>query len=121
MQQIDLLLRALRPVGQQWQIDLADVACDQSADDGLVAFEHLAILESHAEHTLQVGAARQQQQARGCHVEPVHDPRIGELHLHACRSAVGLVGAPARHRQQPGGLVDDDQRVIDMHHRQRSR
>ena len=49
------------------------------------------------------GAAREQHQARGGHVEPVHDQRVAEGGLHLCTEAVLTVLAAPGTDSKPAG------------------
>ena len=117
---INDLPRPLRPVGGQRQVDLAVGLLHKAFDQRFVVLGHLARFEQRAELALHRRASGKQQQTRSCHVEPMHGQRVGKLGLHPGAGVVGLVGTPAGHRQQSGGLVDDHQRVVRMHDQQRA-
>ena len=112
--QIHLLARAIRPVGGQRQADGAVIVDQLTPDDGGVALVDLARLEGHRQRPLGFGAAGEQHQAGGGLVQPVHHLGVGMAGLQPGEQAIGLGFAPAGHRQQPGGLVDDQQVVVDM-------
>ena len=56
---------------------------------------------------------REQQQAGRGLVQPVHGEGVGVERLHPGAGAVGF--RAARHAEQAGGLVDDDQAVVRVH------
>jgi len=62
------------------------------------------------------GAAGEQHQSRGRHVEPVHDECIGMPRLHKCAVRLSRPASPRPARQQAGGLVHDDDRFVDVQH-----
>jgi hypothetical protein len=90
---VDPLPWTVGPVGGQRQVDLAGVSARRAVDQGLVALVHVALGEGDAQAALQRPAAREEQQARGGHVQPVHDQRIGPAGLHA-RQAQSCLSAP---------------------------
>ena len=74
----------------------------------------MALGEGVAEGALHGRTARHDQQARGGHVQPVHDQGIGPLLLGTRSQAILLVGATSGHRQKVGRLVQDEAVRIDM-------
>ena len=81
-------------------------ACD------VESYVYLPLLEGDAECPLHRRAPGHRDEAGGGHVEPVHDARVGEHRLHPAGEAVGVGRAAAGHREQPGGLVEDDEGFI---------
>src|SRR5512139_3564316 len=105
------------PVDEDRQVDRSpDVRrrCGPPGDDCDVALADLARGEGLGKRTLRRRAARHHHQPGSCHVEPVHDQRIGVAGLHPSAQAILLVGAAPRHRQEAAGLVDHQQGVVNV-------
>ena len=107
---IDLLQRAVRPVADQRQIDLARRLRHLSGHDGDIAFRDAAFGEGGGQRPLRLDPASERHHARGRHVEPVDGERVGICGLKARDQAVLLVRAAPRHAEQPRRL-DRDQQV----------
>ena len=63
-----------------------------------------------------MGRQAKDHHARGVEVQPVHQQHGRERAAQPLDQAIGPVFAPARHRQQPGGLVDHQHLVVGVDH-----
>ena len=70
---VNMLARATRPVAGQRQIDYALGRGNAAADDGVILLGDLASLELLAQAAVAVFIPRNQHQARGGHIESVHN------------------------------------------------
>jgi len=111
---IDDLLRPVRPIRGQGQVDLALVLRDDARHDRDIAFAHFAPRERSAHEPLHPRATSEKKQAGRRHVEPMDDERVGDVLSHTRRRAVGLVGTAPRDRQHPRRFVDDNQPPVGM-------
>ena len=57
---------------------------------------------------------RHDDQAGSGHVQPVHNQCVGIVRLDAQAQAVLFVGPTPGYRQQPGGFVQYDEKVVDV-------
>ncbi len=111
---VDLLPRALGPIGHQGRIDIAALLGHQAIHDSDIALMHFAQRELVAQSLLRRKASGKQQQARGGHVQVVNHFGIEVLSLDLlCGAAHGQTVA-AWHAVQSAGLVEDDQEVVNM-------
>ena len=101
---VHFLAWALEPVGGQGEVDQAPAVSVSvggglglAADDGVVVLVHLALGEGVVELALHVWRARQEHQAGGGLVEPVHDEDRPPVLLGARAQAVLFVGAASGH------------------------
>ncbi len=109
---VDALARPVGPIGAHRRVDLAGLLRHEPLHDGDVALVDAAIGEGRVQAALHFGAACEQHQARGRHVEPVHDACIGPARRNPRAQAVLLALATPRHREHARGLVGDDQVVV---------
>ena len=79
-----------------------------------------AFLELLAQVFLRMRGQGEDHDAGRIPVQPVHQQRLGKGVLHPGQQAIRQMRALARHRQKPGGLVDDKHLVIVMQDRQRA-
>ena len=115
---VDGIVELPRPIVEidaQGKIDRAVVTRHGAFDDRDVALVDLP----HRELSLELVVGRQilgdQHHARGVEVEPVNDHgarRIGVARAQAGQHAVAQRAVAARHREQPLGLVDDDEPLV---------
>ena len=111
---VHALLRPVRPVDDQWQVDLAGIAVQHAFHHRLVALADLALLELHRQRRFNRLAACVQQQPGGDLVEPVHGQCVGIQRLQARDHAVLVFRQAAGHREQAGGFFRDQQGVIEV-------
>ena len=116
---IDMLQRAVRPVDAKRQIDLAAIARDLTPDPRDIGLLDLPFLELQAEMALRMGTEREDHDARGVHIEPVHQERLRKHRLHPCEQAIRQVITLARHAQKTCRFVDQEKLVIVMQNDQR--
>ena len=82
----------------------------------MIDFGDLPLLELEIEQAMGIRRACQHQHAASLPVEPVHDPQPPERLLQQTDN-IGRIGLVAVGQgRQPGGLVHDQQRLIDMQH-----
>jgi hypothetical protein len=112
--QVHPLARVVARVGGEGQGDLAAVGGQVAVHQRAVLLADDALLEGQVEPPQHLGAAGEQHQPGGGHVEPMHQAGVGVERLDAALEAVLAVFAPGRHRQQAGRLDGDDQRVVDV-------
>jgi hypothetical protein len=113
---VDTLQGPARPVRRERKLDAALVGAGVAGDPGLVAFVHFATLEGPPQRALRVQPAREHQQARCGHVQPVYHERVGELGLHLGCGAVLQAGRAAGHRGQARRFVHHDELRIGVEH-----
>ena len=70
---VNMLARATRPVAGQRQVDYALGRSNAAADNGVILLGNLASLELLAQAAVAVFIPRNQHQARGGHIESVHN------------------------------------------------
>ena len=109
-----LLAGAVVGAGAQGQVDEAAVRRDGALEQGDVLLLHGARLEEGLQAAVHVGGLGDEHQAGGIHVQAVHHERAFGLGQAAAHQAEyrGGVGLPARHGEQAGGLVDDEQPLV---------
>ena len=102
------------PVRPDRQIDQLPegVHGEQTVHDGHIGFIDLAGFKQRAQSPLHVRATGHQHQTAGGHVQPVYHQGIGVQRLHPCAQAVLLIGATARHGQEAGRFVQNQQAVV---------
>jgi len=110
--EVDDLQRGVHEVLADGQVDLARVLRRMAGHQRGVALAGLSPLELHAERAVGRGIARQDDHAARVAVEPVHDARARPPCLQPRHQAIGLLGPDSRHREQPAGLVDDQQPAV---------
>ena len=106
-----LLAGAVVRAGSQGQVDEAAVRRDGALEQGDVFLLHGARLEEGLQAAVHVGGLGDEHQAGSVHVQAVHHERafgLGQAAAHQAEHRGG-VGLPARHGEQAGGLVDDEQ------------
>ena len=106
-----LLAGAVVRAGAQGQVDEAAVRRDGALEQGDVFLLHGARLEEGLQAAVHVGGLGDEHQAGSIHVQAVHHERafgLGQAAAHQAEHRGG-VGLPARHGEQAGGLIDDEQ------------
>ena len=115
---IDPLAGPLWPVGGQRQVNAMPMPALRGFNHAMhhrqILLVHLVRLEGLAQPSLALGLAGHQHQARGGHIEPVHNPCVRPTGLHPCAQAVLLVWSAPRYGQQASGLIEHDQVLIDI-------
>ena len=102
------------PVRPNRQIDQLPegVHGEQAVHDCHIGLIDLAGFKQRAQSPLHVRTTRHQHQAAGGHVQPVDHQGIRVQRLHPRAQAVLLIGATARHGQEAGRFVQDQQAVV---------
>ena len=109
-----LLAGAVMRTGSQGQVDEAAVRRDGALEQGDVLLLYGARLEEGLQAAVHVGSLGDEHQAGGVHVQAVHHQRafgLGQAAAHQAEHRGG-VGLPARHGEQAGGFVDDEQPLV---------
>jgi len=114
---VDRPPRPVRPVDRDGQINRAPAPrrrLQPAGDHGDIALRHLACRKGPVQRALCRQPARHHHQARGGHIKPMHDQRIGIAGLHPRAQAILLVGTAPRHRQQAAGLVEHEHGIVSV-------
>ena len=112
---VDHLLGTIGPVDRQRQVDHAGLFAHPARDAGDIGLLRLTFLELQPKVALRMRRQREDHDARGVPVQPVHQERMGKGRLHAAQQAIGQVRPLAGNREQSGGLGHDQKLVILVH------
>ena len=110
----NLLAGAVVRAGSQGQVDEAAVRRDGALEQGDVLLLHGTRLEEGLQEAVHVGTLGDEHQAGGVHVQAVYHQwafGLGQAAAHQAEHRGG-VGLPARHGEQAGGLVHDEQPLV---------
>ncbi len=99
-----------RWVVAQGQVDAAAVLFWLAPAQGGVGLLGFTVVKLARELAVTVGIAGQYDQAGRFPVQPMHDARLGKaVFLQASHQTIPVVFGATGHREQQGGLVDDQQ------------
>ena len=101
-------------------IDCAGVLIHDSIDDGDVGLAHLAIVELPRKLAMGLSVEGHDDHAGGVTIEPMNNPRPGELIRCAQGEAIALLRPYPRHRKHAHGLVQHENAVVSVDDFERS-
>jgi universal stress protein F len=116
----DHLLRPIRPVRGEPQVDAAVILSHLAGDARDVALANLAPFELPPEMAMRKGGAGEDHQAGCVPVQPVDEPCVGISAANPRLDAVLRTRGLGRDGMQAGGLVDDDEGCIEIEEAQRA-
>ena len=110
----DHLAGTVFPIDDQRQIHSAFARFQQPLKACLVGLFRALFLELHRQVALGMGCQGKDDHARCIPVQTMHQQGLRKNRLDPGDQAIGQIGPAPRHRQKPGGLVQNDDLVILM-------